>query len=181
MLSTVSQDVTFALRQFRRSPGFAIAAIVTLALGIGATTAIFTLVDGILLRPLPFPDRDRLVAINTLEFPPGVLTTNPAAGEPIGTSYPNYFDWQRQNHTFESIAAYQETARLFAKANNEGSQVIPCGRVSANLFLTLGVAPALGRTFTSEEEQPGHRVVILSHELWVSAFFIATHPIAIAA
>jgi putative ABC transport system permease protein len=170
MLSTVSQDVTFALRQFRRSPGFAIAAIVTLALGIGATTAIFTLVDGILLRPLPFPDRDRLVAINTLEFPPGVLTTNPAAGEPIGTSYPNYFDWQRQNHTFESIAAYQETARLFAKANNEGSQVIPCGRVSANLFLTLGVAPALGRTFTSEEEQPGHRVVILSHELWASAF-----------
>jgi putative ABC transport system permease protein len=79
MLSTVSRDVTFALRQFRRSPGFAVAAIVTLALGIGATTAIFTLVDGILLRPLPFPDRDRLVAINTLEFPPGVPTTNPAA------------------------------------------------------------------------------------------------------
>jgi predicted permease len=170
MLSTVSQDVTFALRQFRRSPGFAIAAIVTLALGIGATTAIFTLVDGILLRPLPFPDRDRLVAINTLEFPTGVPTTNPAAGEPIGTSYPNYFDWQRQNHTFESIAAYHENTRLFAKANNEGAQVIPCGRVSANLFLTLGVAPALGRTFTSEEEQPGRRVVILSHELWVSAF-----------
>jgi len=170
MLSTVSQDVTFALRQLRRSPAFAIAAIVTLALGIGATTAIFTLVDGILLRPLPFPDRDRLVAINTLEFPPGVLTTSAAAGEPIGTSYPNYFDWQRQNHTFESIAAYHENARLFAKANNEGAQVIPCGRVSANLFLTLGVAPALGRTFTSEEEQPGRRVVILSHELWVSAF-----------
>lgn len=170
MLSTVSQDVTFALRQFRRSPGFAIAAIVTLALGIGATTAIFTLVDGILLRPLPFPDRDRLVAVNTLEFPPGALTTNPAAGEPIETSYPNYFDWQRQNHTFESIAAYQETARLFAKANNEGAQVIPCGRVSANLFSTLGVVPALGRTFTSEEEQPGRRAVILSHELWVSAF-----------
>ena len=170
MLSAVSQDVTFALRQFRRSPGFAIAVIVTLALGIGATTAIFTLVDGILLRPLPFPDRDRLVAINTLDFPRGALTTNPAAGEPIGTSYPNFFDWQRENHTFESIAAYQEDARLFAKANNESAQVIPCGRVSANLFLTLGVAPALGRTFTSEEEQPGRRVVILSHELWVSAF-----------
>ena len=170
MLSTVSQDVIFALRQFRRSPGFAIAAIVTLALGIGATTAIFTLVYGILLRPLPFPNRDRLIAINTLEFPPGVPITNPAAGDPIETSYPNYFDWQRQNHTFESMAAYQETGRLFAKANNEGAQVIPCGRVSANLFSTLGVAPALGRTFTSEEEQPGHRVVILSHELWVSAF-----------
>jgi putative ABC transport system permease protein len=142
-LSTVSQDVTFALRRFRRRPGFAIAAIVTLALGIRATTAIFTLVDGILLRPLPFPDRDRLVAINTLGFPPGVLATNPAAGEPIGTSYPNYFDWQRENHTFESIAAYHENTRLFAKANNEGAQVIPCGRVSANLFLTLGVAPSL--------------------------------------
>src|SRR5581483_119093 len=169
MPSSWSQDVKFAARQFRRSPGFTGAVILTLALGIGATTAIFSLVDGILLRPLPFPHADRLVAINTLEFP-NVTTGNPNAGEPIDSSYPNFFDWQRQNHTFGSIASYQYTARLFSKANGEGARVVRCGRVSANLFSTLGVAPVLGRSFTPEEERPGHRAVMLSHELWASMF-----------
>ncbi len=170
MLSTFVADAKFAFRQLRRSPGFAVSTIITLAFGIGATTAIFTLVDGILLRPLPFPDHERLVAINTIEFSPGTPTEKLDAGWALETSYPNFFDWQRQNHTFESIASYQEMARLFAKSNGEGAQVIDCGRVSANLFSTLGVSPELGRTFTAEEEQPGHRVVILSHELWVSLF-----------
>src|ERR1700747_225636 len=170
MLSTFAADAKFAVRQLRRSPESAVSTIITLAFGIGATTAIFTLVDGILLRPLPFPDHERLVAINTIEFSPGTPTDKPEAGWALETSYPNFFDWQRQNHTFESIASYQENGRLFAKANGEGAQVIGCGRVSANLFSTLGVAPELGRTFTPDEEQPGHRVVILSHELWVSLF-----------
>jgi hypothetical protein len=104
MLRAASQDVTFAFRQFRRSPGFALTVVMTLALGIGATAAIFSLVDGILLRPLPFPDAERLVAVDTLEFPPGVAGTNPAAANSLASSYPNFFDWQRQNHTFESIA-----------------------------------------------------------------------------
>ncbi|HME36367.1 MAG TPA: ABC transporter permease [Candidatus Sulfotelmatobacter sp.] len=170
MLSTVRQDLSFALRQFRRSPGFAVTAALTLGLGIGATTAIFSLVDGILLRPLPFPHADQLVAVSTLEFPPGVAPTNLSAANYLATSYPNLFDWQRQNHTFASLASYDEGARLFSKANGEGARVIPAGRVSANLFPTLGVTPALGRNFTAEEEQAGHRVVILSHELWVSDF-----------
>jgi hypothetical protein len=112
-------------------------------------------VDGILLRPLPFPDHERLVAIDTMQFPPGAPTNQPDAGWVIETSYPNFFDWQRQNHTLQSIASYRETARLFAKANSEGAQVIGCGRVSASLFTTLGVAPELGRTFTEEEKQTG--------------------------
>lgn len=170
MLSTILQDLTFALRQLRRSPGFASSAILTLAFGIGATTAIFTLVDGILLRPLPFPNRDRLIAIDTIEFPPGMPTTSPDAGYHIASSYPNFFDWQRQNHSFESIASYDYQSRLIAKPNGDGAQVINCGRVSANFFATLGVTPEIGRTFAPEEEQPGHRVVILSHELWVSLF-----------
>jgi predicted permease len=170
MLSTVLQDVTFAVRQFRRSPGFAVTAILTLALGVGATTAIFSLVDGILLRPLPFPHADRLVAIDTLEFPPGVPATNVAAANGVGSSYPNFFDWQGQSHTFESLASYDVIDRLFSRANGEGARVLEGGRVSANLFSLLGVAPALGRTFTADEEQPGHRVAILSHELWVSDF-----------
>ena len=170
MLSTILRDLTFALRQQRRSPGFALSAIVTLAFGIGAATAIFTLVDGILLRPLPFPNHDHLAAIDTIEFPPGAPTTNPEAGYHIASSYPNFFDWQRLNHSFDSIASYDYQTRLIARPNGQGAQVINCGRVSANFFSTLGVTPEMGRTFTPEEEQPGHRVVILSHELWVSLF-----------
>jgi putative ABC transport system permease protein len=177
MFSTVLQDVTFAVRQFRRSPGFAVTAVLTLALGVGATTAIFSLIDGILLRPLPFPHADRLVAIDTLEFPPGVAPTNVAAANGLGSSYPNFFDWQRQSHTFESLASYDDIYRLFSKANGEGARVLEGGRVSASLFSLLGVAPALGRTFTAAEQQPGHRVAILSHELWVSDF--ASSPSAL--
>jgi len=91
MLST-AQDLTFALRQFRRSPGFAITVILTLALGIGSTTAIFSMVDGILLRPLPFPDADRLVAIDTLQIPPGTSPGNLSNATALQTSYPDYFD-----------------------------------------------------------------------------------------
>jgi len=170
MLSTFVGDAKFALRQLRRSPIFTISTVITLAFGIGATTAIFTLVDGILLRPLPFPHAERLVAIDTMQSPPGAPADASYADWATSSSYPNFFDWERQNHTFDSVSSYQETARLFAKENGEGAQVIAGGRVSANLFSTLGVSPELGRTFTSEEEQPGHRVVILSHELWVSLF-----------
>ncbi len=141
MLSTVLQDVTFALRQFRRSPGFTATAVLTLALGVGATTSIFSLVDGILLRPLPFPHAGRLVAIHTLEFPPGVAPSNVAAANQLGSSYPNFFDWQRQSQTFESLASYDVIDRLFSKANGEGARVLEGGRVSANLFPLLGVAP----------------------------------------
>jgi len=170
MLSSILQDIIFAGRQLRRSPGFALTAIVTLAIGIGATTAIFSLVDGILLRPLPFRNADRLVAVETLEFPPGVASTNVAAANYLQSSYPDYFDWRRQNHTFESLASYNPITRLFSRNDGVGARVLIGGRVSANFFPTVGVAPALGRNFTDEEEQPGHRVAILSHELWVSDF-----------
>jgi len=145
--------------------------MVTLAIGIGAATAIFSLVDGIILRPLPFPHADRLVSIGTMEFPSGVAPTNVAAAVYLGgSSYPNFFDWQRQNHTFKSLASYHPEVRLFSKKDGSRARVLANARVSANLFPTLGVNPVLGRNFTTEEEQPGHRVVILSHELWVSDF-----------
>jgi len=169
MLSTV-QDVVFAVRHFRRSIGFSITVVLTLGLGIGATTAIFSLVDGILLRPLPFPESERLVTIDTLEFSPRVSPANLQAADDIGDSYPNFFDWQRQNHSFDSLASYDPVQRLISKPNGEGARVEVGARISANLFSTLGVAPALGRSLTRDEEQPGHRVVILSHELWVSDF-----------
>lgn len=170
MFSSVRQDLLFALRQFRKNPGFVFAAVMTLALGIGATTAIFSLVNGILLRPLEFSDSDRLVEADMLEFPPGVAATNLAAASPIGTSYPDYFEWERRNHTFASLASWDTVYRLFSKENGENARVIKGARVSANFFATLGVAPQLGRAFVEQEEQPGHRVAILSHELWVSDF-----------
>ncbi len=177
MLSTVVQDLTYAVRQFRRSPGFTAMVVLTLAIGIGATTVIFSLVDGILLRPLPFPQADRLVGVTTLDFPPGVAPTNLSAADSLPTSYPDFFDWRRETRCFEALASYDPTARLFSKAAGEDAEVITGGRVSANLFSTLGVLPVLGRTFTADEEQPGHRVAILSHELWVSDF--ASAPDAI--
>ncbi|MGA8440207.1 MAG: ABC transporter permease [Candidatus Sulfotelmatobacter sp.] len=170
MLPTIMQDLTFAGRQFRRSPAFAATVVLTLALGIGATTAIFSLINGVLLRPLRFPHADRLVEISTLEFPPGVPPTNPATADYIGTSYPDFFDWQRQSHTFGALASYDTIFRLFSRTDGQDARIMAGGRVSANFLSILGVAPALGRTFTAEEEQPGHRVVILSHELWVSDF-----------
>src|SRR3954451_10182490 len=108
---SISQDMIFAGRQFRRSPGFTITVVLTLALGISATTAIFSLVYGILLRPLPFPNSEQLVAIATLEFPPGVAPTNAAGADPIGSSYPNFFDWRQRNRTFDSIASYDRVFR----------------------------------------------------------------------
>ena len=170
MFSAFVADARFALRQIRRSPGFAVSAVLTLALGIGTTTAIFSLVDGILLRPIPFPNADRLVAVETLEFPPGVAPTNPAAADYLGTSYPDFFDWRRQNHTFQSLASYNNISRLFSRSDGVGARVLTGGRVSANFFPTIGVTPALGRNFTAAEEAPGQRVAILSHELWVSDF-----------
>jgi predicted permease len=170
MFSSVRQDLLFALRQFRKSPGFVFAAVLTLALGIGASTAIFTLVNSILLQPLAFPQSDRLVAVNPLEFPPGVAATNLAAARYLGVSYPDYFDWQRQNHTLASLASCDVVLRLFSKENGENARVIRGARVSDNFFSTFGVSPSLGRAFLPEEEQPGHRVAILSHELWVSDF-----------
>ena len=169
MLST-AHDLNFALRQFRRSPAFAITVILTLALGIGGTTAIFSMVDGILLRPLPFPNADHLVAIDTLETPPGTPSPNLVAASAVQTSYPDYFDWRRQSRSFEALGSYNVIDRLFSKANGEDAQVLEGGRVSANFFPMLGVLPALGRTFTAEEELPGHRVAILSNELWVRDF-----------
>ena len=132
MFAPVLQDFTFAVRQFRRSPAFTTTVILTLALGIGATTAIFSMVDGILLRPLPFPQAIGLVAISTLEFPTTVTSNNVSAPDLTPTSYPDFFDWRRQARSFESLSSYDAIGRLFSKANGEDAQVIEGGRVSAN-------------------------------------------------
>jgi putative ABC transport system permease protein len=165
------QDLKFALMQLRRSPRFHLLAVATLALGIGATTAIFSLVNGVLLRSLPFPHPDRLVALNTLGFPAGLpLGSNPASASPIDNSYPDFFDWRRQSHSFASIASYSGTTRKFTSRKTGKARIIDGVHVSSGFFEVLGVLPEYGRSFTLDDERVGTCSVIISHRFWISEF-----------
>jgi predicted permease len=154
-------DAKYAVRQLSKNFGFAVTAILTLALGIGATTAMFSLVNAVLLRPLPFPEQDRLMWLAMQDHSlPGVV--------PESLSYPDYFDWRAQNHTFTGMASYVGGGAIL-ESNGE-SQRIEDQVVSGNFFQVLGVAPMLGRDFRWEDEKAGNRAVMLSYSLWQSAF-----------
>jgi putative ABC transport system permease protein len=156
----------FALRQLRRNPGFSLTSILTLAIGIGATTAIFSIFYAVLLRPLPFPEPDRLASVSVMSFPAGSGAN--AIGVPEHASYPDFFDWRAQNHSFESLASYHD---LNASANPNGAARMISGvAVSADFFHVLGIQPAIGRAFTRDEEKTGNHSVVISHEFWVSDF-----------
>lgn len=159
-------DSRFALRQLRKNPGFTAMVILTLALGIGATTAVFSLVDTVLLHPLPFAQPERLVELDTLERP---AESKGPATIPSETSYPNFFDWRSNAHSFSSMASYGGGS-ITLSSGKEPARRIDDMIVSADFFAVLGVTPALGRSFTRSEEQAGSRSVILSHELWQSEF-----------
>ncbi len=169
MLVSLRSDLHFALRQLRKSPGFAFTAILTLALGIGTTTAIYSLIDGVLLKPFPLPHPEQLVAVYTAEQHPG------QAPDWQSTSYPNYLDWRDRNRTFAQLAAYGGDARLISRPNGADGAVMPINRVSANYFDTLDVHPLIGRNFTADEDQPGHHVVIISYGFWRSFFAADPH------
>ena len=159
LLEDVWQDARYAVRSLRKHPSFAVIAIFTLALGIGANTAIFSMINAVLLRPLPYSDADRLVVL-----------TETVAERPIGVSYPNFVDWRNQNTVFENIAAvrHRESFNLTGSGESERLQ----GRlVSANFLSTLGVKPILGRDFSAEDDRQGAApVVMLSHALWQRRF-----------
>lgn len=175
-MQTVLQDLRFALRQLRKSPGFTLLATLTLAIGIGAATAVFSLVDAVLLRPLAFPAPTHLVALNTLSQPRGGGSPNAPATIPNDTSYPNFFDWRAQSRSFEHLAAYQANSFTLAAANTSASRIDGLA-ASADFFRVLGVSPALGRDFTLADEQAGARSVIVSHGLWQSALNAAPNAI----
>ena len=164
MLNALGSDFFFALRQLRRSPGFAITAIVTLALGIGATTAVYSLVDGVLLRPFPLPHAEQLMAVHTVVRGPG--------GQPwlSDTSWPDYLDWRGRNHTFSGLAAVNTDNRLVSRANGASGAVVGMNRVSANYFDVLGVQPIMGRNFATTDEQAGYHVAILGYGFWQRVF-----------
>jgi len=157
-MSTVWQDLRYGLRMLRRNPGFAGIAILTLALGIGATTAIFTVVNAVLLRPLPLPEPDRLVVVWEQN------TTQGLARQP--TSAPNFEDWRESTRGFEGLSAW--TYLSYTWTGGTGPPEVLTGVSStANFFSVLGVQPLLGRTFADGEDvSGGPRVVVLSHGVW---------------
>jgi putative ABC transport system permease protein len=158
MLDTLRQDLRFAFRQLGRSPGFALIAIVTLALGIGATTAVFSVVDQLLLRPLGYPAPDRIVRLLDVE-----------EGDDTGTiSSPDYHDWMAQSSSFESGSLYDEYAPTLTV--NGTARKLSAASVNASYFAVLGVKPAVGRFFLPAEDEGGSSRVVLSWGLWHDAF-----------
>ena len=159
-VASVIQDLRFALRQLRSSPGFAITAIVTLSLGIGASAAIFSVIDAVLLRPLPYANQDRLV------LPIMISRT----GDTLRSSYLSYLDERAQQRTFDALAGYS----IFGTLNLEGTSgpaELRAVKSTDNFFEVFGVRPILGRTYLSGEDQPGRdNVTVLSYEVWQNNF-----------
>jgi len=160
-METLWQDLRFGVRLMLSKPGFALIAIVSLALGIGANTAIFSLVDAVLLRPLPFREPERLVI---------VWEDASSIGFPRNTPAPaNYADWKSQNRVFEDMAAL--SWQSYNLTEDGEPERVEAQAVTANFFSLLGIKPELGRTFSQEEDQPGrNRVVLVSHGLWQRRF-----------
>ena len=158
-MGTLMQDIRYAIRMLAKNPGFTIIAVLTLALGIGANTAIFSVVSGVLLRPLPYPEPEKLIA----------LSEKTANFESSSISYPNFLDWQRQNTSFSAIAAYrQDDYSLTGSGETERVRV---GMVSHGFFELLGVHPVRGRLFTAEEDRLGTaKVALIGAGLWQRKF-----------
>ncbi len=160
-MTTFIQDLRYGVRQLMKNPMFTFIAVLTLALGIGANTAIFSVVNAVLLRPLPYAEPERLVAVAESD------TRKPEGRGAI--SYPNYFDWRAQNRSFENIAVYNRTSMALTGIDTPID--LQSATVSWNLFAVLKANPQLGRWFTEEEEKPGGTLaVIISHRLWQKQF-----------
>ena len=159
MISNVLRDVRYAVRQLIATPGFTIVAVLTLALGIGATSAIFSVVNGVLLRPLPYQDPDRLVRVHEIVPQYGRFSVAPAT----------FLDWRQQNGSFARIAAYTGGSATFVQ--NDNPERVPNAAVSWDVFELLGVMPSLGRGFRTEEDAPGKNTVIaISYGMWQRRF-----------
>jgi putative ABC transport system permease protein len=158
----ILRDIRFAVRSLMRSPGFAAAALITLALGIGANTAIFTIVNALLLRPLPYADPDRLAIVWEHNIP---------RQKPDNVVSPgNYIHWREQAQSFERLAGASPSFRGTISGGGREAEELPLQFVSADLLPMLGVRPALGRWFRPEEDRPPRTVVIISHRLWLRRF-----------
>ncbi|HTA23377.1 MAG TPA: ABC transporter permease [Terriglobales bacterium] len=158
-MTGIAQDIRYALRQLRKSPSFTTVTVLTLALGIGANTAIFSVVNGVLLNPLPFHDANRIVSMfqDSPNFFKGSIP------------YPNFLDWRRDNRSFEAMAAYRSTDGSITGTGQ--AEYVHAQRISATFFPILGVKPILGRNFTAEEDRRGASpTALISEGLWKRKF-----------
>jgi putative ABC transport system permease protein len=159
MIADLWQDLRYGARMLLKNPGFSTVVALTLALGIGANAALFSVVNGVLLNPLPFPQPEQLVSLNQSR-------PNVAAGS---IPYPNFLDWQKENQTFSGMATSRQSS--FALVGAGEAERVRGRRCTANLFSVLGVKPALGRDFAPGEDEPGAGpVVVISAELWQRRF-----------
>jgi putative ABC transport system permease protein len=166
-LETLWQDLRYGLRQLKRNPGFTAVAVITLALGIGANTAIFTVIDGVLLKPLPYTDPGRVVWVT--EFMPRTTEFRPHSGQEIVFT-PEYAAWGKVERIFDQFGVFQITRGINLTGGATPERIM-AGHVSSGFFGVLGVQPVLGRTFLAEEGRPGHdHVAVLSHSLWQGYF-----------
>ena len=162
-MESLLKDIRYALRNLANAPGFTFVAVLTLALGIGATTAMFSLVNAVLLRPLPFAEPDRLVAIGDYD------TRRERVSDQLGSpSYPNIFDVRDRNRSFEGIATYHDNTYTMTGVGQPLH--VSVENVSANLFQLLRIRPSVGRDFLASEDKPGNHVVILNNSFWRTHF-----------
>jgi predicted permease len=162
-LESLMQDARYGLRTLRRSPGFTVTAVLTLALGIGACTAIFSLVNAVLIRSLPYGDASRLVYLYTpnprFKLPPKIFDV----------AYPDFYDLKRQAHSFQSMTTFDQAIKSLSMA--AGAERVSTATVDGDFFLTMQAAPQIGRTINQEDNQQGHEnVAVISHAFWQSMF-----------
>src|SRR2546423_702432 len=154
-------DLKFAFRQLGRSPGFTLVAVLTLALGIGANTAIFSIVNAVLLRPLPYPDANRIMVLNESSGP----------GQDYSVALPDYFDWRNDNAVFEHLAATHKESRNLSGVPGRDPERVSCASVTRNFFNIVGINAEIGRTFSEDEDKVGAPpVVVISDRVWQRAF-----------
>jgi putative ABC transport system permease protein len=150
-----------AVRQLIKNPAFSAVAVITLALGIGANTAIFSIVNAVLLRPLPYPDADRIMVLNESSGP----------GQDYSVALPDYFDWRNDNTVFEHLAATHKESRNLSGIPGRDPERVSCASVTRNLFNVVGMSAQIGRSFSEDEDKVGAPpVVVISDRLWRRAF-----------
>jgi putative ABC transport system permease protein len=162
-MGTIFQDVRYGLRQLRKSPGFALTAVFTLAFGIGATTAIFSIVEGVLLRPLPFPRQAELVTLGDV-----LQGVQYGDGDAPGVTAPGVRTYMRDTRAFSSLGGYQGSTYELSGLGDAAQ--INAARLTASMFSVLGVSPLMGRAFTTQEDESGQQVALVSYQTWRSRF-----------
>jgi len=155
------QDLRYALRMLANQPAFTLIAVLTLALGIGANTAIFSIINSVLLRPLPYPNADRIMVLNESSGP----------GQDFSVALPDYFDWKKDNTVFEHLAVTHKESRNLSGIPGREAERVSCASVTLNFFKVIGLSPALGRIFSEDEDKVGAPpVAIISDHIWQRTF-----------